>query len=170
MLMRVCVWGGGLQRALCERFIQCGLLCCTLGACPVRAALLGHADYAAWSSQWPVIATCRWEQCLLHLAMLEAGDGDTFESMLADVLSNLRRDTQVVVITTRSGLELDDGAARLTQGWVAAGGRPIAPALVIDAGKEELNEYFSGAEVTGAEEIEDSASDPGKPEESEARS
>lgn len=87
-------------------------------------------------------------ECMVHLAMLEAEEGSTFESMLADVLSNLRRDTQVVVITTRRGLG-EDGAAPWTQGWLAAGGRPIAPALVIDAAKGELDDYFSSDEYFG---------------------
>lgn len=104
-------------------------------------------------------------ECMMHLALLEAGQGSTFESMLADVLSHLPRNMQVVVITTRRGLG-KDGAAQLTQGWMAAGGRPIAPALVVDAARKELDDYFSSdeaAEVEASDPTEDSLA------ESEAR-
>ncbi|MCE9556244.1 MAG: DUF58 domain-containing protein [Planctomycetes bacterium] len=126
--------------------------------------VLGTAGRKAEVLRGPASAALL-RECMVHLAMLEAGQGSTFESMLADVLSKLRRDTQVVVITTRSRLG-EDGAARLTQGWMAAGGRPIVPALVIDAAKGEVNDYFSNDEAS----VEAHGQDEGSLAESGARS
>lgn len=93
-------------------------------------------------------------QCMVHLAMLEAGNGNTLQTLLSDLLVSLRRDTQIVVVTTRQAEGRADGLERLLQGWVAAGGRPIEPALVIDAATAELSEFFSSDEKAGVRESE----------------
>jgi uncharacterized protein (DUF58 family) len=78
-------------------------------------------------------------ECLLHLATLEAEPGETLDALLKEVVSGLRRDTRVVVVTA-SG----DGSAHslLRQRWMGPGDRPIPPALVVDAGGDQLDEFY----------------------------
>ena len=89
-------------------------------------------------------------ECMLHLATLESGKEDAIQPLLVEVLGNLRRDTRVVVVTTR-GKSAGAGSAELTQGWMGAGGRPIEPALVIHAGSSELDEFYRGEEHSGSQ-------------------
>jgi len=81
-------------------------------------------------------------ECLEHLATLEAGSGAALHSMVSDVLTNLRRDARVVVVSTRSQRDMGEEAVGLLQDWVAAGGMPTSPTLVLSAAQGELDEFF----------------------------
>jgi hypothetical protein len=81
-------------------------------------------------------------QCLEHLATVEAGNGTALHSMVSDVLSDLHRDTRVVVVSTRSQQEMGDESVGMLQDWVATGGRLMSPALVLSAAQGDLDEFF----------------------------
>lgn len=84
-------------------------------------------------------STALLHECLAHLATVEGSREDHFDALVTDMLSDVRRDAQVVVVTTRN--EAAEESERW-QGWTAPSGRPVRPGLVIDAGSSQLDEFF----------------------------